>query len=242
MWVDLWPGMGVGNIGHHSYFKYAFTRENIVNKHFQMALSWWGKGLWHICMLHWRVHAKVKFPRFPPDVRTRKGRSIIFHHGQAKSELKNVRWDPGQSDGGQSSFNFWSWTQKCKFFIDIFMGFPAILSTLQPFQIYIDNRKYSKLTFSNGSQLMGKRFMAHLHGSLKSTCKSRISKISTTCQNQEGGQSSFTMSRLNLNWKILGEIGILVSQMGGFNHLSTFDPELRNVSFALISLWGFLQY
>ena len=63
-----------------------------------------------------------------------------------------------------------------------FMGFPAILSTLQPFQICIFNRKYSKLTFSNGPQLMGKRFMANLHVSFDSTWKRRISKISIRCQ------------------------------------------------------------
>ena len=38
---------------------------------------------------------------------------------------------------------------------------------------------------------------------------------------QIGSQSSFTMSRLNVNWKILGEI--LVGQMGG-EYLST-DPH-----------------
>ena len=59
------------------------------------------------------------------------------------------------------------------------MGFPAILSAIQPFQVCIYNRKYSKLTFSNGSQLIGKMFMANLHASLESTCKNRISKIST---------------------------------------------------------------
>ena len=81
-----------------------------------------------------------------------------------------------------------------------FMGFPAILSTLQPFQMCIYNRKYNKLTFSHDSQLMGNRFMANLHTSLESTCKSRISKIATRCQNWRGGsQSSFTMCRLNLN-------------------------------------------
>ena len=90
-----------------------------------------------------------------------------------------------------------------------FMGFPAILSTLQPFQICIYKRKYSIWAFSNGSPLMGKRFMANLHASLESTCKGRISNISTRCQ----------------DW--------------GVNHLSTFDPELRNVSFALISFIGF---
>ena len=48
-----------------------------------------------------------------------------------------------------------------------------------------------------------------LLASLESTCKSRISKIATRCQ----------------NW--------------GVNHLSTFDADLRNVSFALITFMGF---
>ena len=38
-----------------------------------------------------------------------------------------------------------------------FWGFPAILSASQPFQISIFNSKNSQLTFSNGSQLMGKK-------------------------------------------------------------------------------------
>ena len=50
-----------------------------------------------------------------------------------------------------------------RFTLISFMGFPAILSALQPVQICIFNRKYSKLMFSNGPQLMGKRFMANLH-------------------------------------------------------------------------------
>ena len=62
-----------------------------------------------------------------------------------------------------------------RFTLISFMGFPAILSTLQPFQICIFNRKHSKLTFSNGPQLMGKRFMANLHASFDSTQKSSIS-------------------------------------------------------------------
>ena len=92
-----------------------------------------------------------------------------------------------------------------------FMGFPAILSALQPFQIYIYKRIYSKWTFSNGSPLMGKRFMANLHASLESTCKSRISNI------------FHQMS-------VLG---------GGGQSSINFDPELRYVSFALISFMGF---
>ena len=98
-------------------------------------------------MHHWRVHAKVEFPRW-------------VYSTTFDAELRNV------------SFAFIS-----------FMGFPALLSALQPFQICIYNRKYRTLTFSNGSQLMGKRFMANLHASLESVCKSRISKISTRCQN-----------------------------------------------------------
>ena len=35
-----------------------------------MVLSWWGKGLWYVCMHHWRGHEKVEFPGFPSDVRT----------------------------------------------------------------------------------------------------------------------------------------------------------------------------
>ena len=66
-----------------------------------------------------------------------------------------------------------------------FMGFSAILNALQPFQMCIYNRKYSILTFSHDSQVMGNRFMANFHASLESTCKSRILKIATRCQNWE---------------------------------------------------------
>ena len=44
-----------------------------------------------------------------------------------------------------------------RFILISFMGFPTILSTLQPFQICIFNRKQSKLTSSNGPQLKGKK-------------------------------------------------------------------------------------
>ena len=83
------------------------------------------------------------------------------------------------------------------------MGFPAILSTLQPCQICIFNRKNSKLTFSNGSQWMGKRFMANLHASLDSTCKSRFSKISTRCQNWgRGSIPQLLILNTEMNFKI----------------------------------------
>ena len=127
-----------------------------------MALSWWGKGLWQICMHHWTGHAKVEFPRFPPDVRMGAIPQLLI----LNSEMKILHWY-------------------------LLMGFPLISSALQPFQICIFNRKNSKLTFSNGSQLMGKRFMANLHASLDRTCKSSISKISTRWHNQGGPFHNF---------------------------------------------------
>ena len=221
-----------------------------------------GKGLWPICMHHWRVHAKVEFPTFPPDVRT----GGVNHLSTFDPELRNVSFalisfmgfpailstlQPFQICIYKRKYSIWAFSNgsplmgkrfkpnlyaslestcistRCQnwgvnhlstfdpelknvsFALISFMGFPAILSALQPFQICIYKRKYSIWTFSNGSPLMGKRFMANLHASLESTCKGRISNISTRCQ----------------NW--------------GVNHLSTFDAELRNVSFTLISFIGF---
>ena len=135
-------------------------------------------------MHQWKLHTKVEFSKIDT---TCQNWGEVYHLSTFDAELRNV------------SFPLIS-----------FMGFPPISSTLQPFQICIYNTKYSKLTLPNGSQLKEKSFMAILHASVESTCKSRISKIDTTCQ----------------NW---GEV----------NHLSTFDAELRNVSFPLISFMGF---
>ena len=88
-----------------------------------------------------------------------------------------------------------------------FMGFPPILSRLQPFEICILNTKNSKLTFSNGSQLMGKRFMANLHTSLDTTCKSGISKISTTCQNWGLSIPQLLILNSEMNLKIFPILG-----------------------------------
>ena len=52
--------------------------------------------------------------------------------------------------------------------------------------------------------------MANFHASLESTCKSRIPKIATRYH----------------NWR-------------GVNHLSTFDADLRNVRFAMITFMAF---
>ena len=63
-----------------------------------------------------------------------------------------------------------------RFTLISFMGFSAILSALQQFQICIFNRKDSRLTLWNGPQLMEHRSMANLHTTLDSIYKSRISK------------------------------------------------------------------
>ena len=72
-----------------------------------------GKGFVANCMHHWTVHGKVDFPKFPADVSFAGVHSTTFD-----LELRNER-----------------------FTLISFMGFPAILSTLQPFQICIFNRK-----------------------------------------------------------------------------------------------------
>ena len=101
------------------------------------------------------------------------------------------------------------------------MGFPPISSTLQTFQICIFNTKNSKLTFANGSQLMGKRFIANLHASLNCTCKSRISKISTRCQNW-GVHSTIFDTELRNEFKNFSNPG-----EGPFHNLWSWTQKLK---------------
>ena len=115
------------------------------------------------------------------------------------------------------------------------MRFPAILSASQPFQMCIFNRKNNKLILSNGSQLMGKRFVANWHASLTSTCKSRISKISMRCQIL-GGIHSMTFDP-ELRNEFKKKFPPDVRSWGV--HSTTFDPELRYERFILISFMGF---
>ena len=88
----------------------------------------------------------------------------------------------------------------------------------------------SKLTFLNGPQVMGKRFMANLHASLDSTWKSRFSKISTRCQNW-GVHSRICDPDLRNAFKNF-------SNARGV-HSTTFHLQLRNERFTLISFMGF---
>ena len=105
-------------------------------------------------MYHLTVHAKVEFPNFPPD-----GGSIpqllILNSGMNL----NFFYNPG----GIHSKTFDPEPLHERFTLISCMGFSAMLSTLLPFQICIFNRKYSKLMFSNGPQMMRERFMANLH-------------------------------------------------------------------------------
>ena len=95
----------------------------------------------------------------------------------SEMNLKNfpILWGPFH--------NFSPWTQKWKFCIDIFYRVSYHIKCITDISnLHFSIAKNGKLTFSNGSQLMEKKFIAHLHASLDSTCKSRISKISTRCQ------------------------------------------------------------
>ena len=84
-------------------FKSAFSKGNIVNEHFQMALSWWEKGLWQICMHHWTVHAKVEFQKCPWDVSLAGVHSTTLNP-ELRNEFKSF------SNLGSLFHNFWSWT------------------------------------------------------------------------------------------------------------------------------------
>ena len=104
---------------------------------------------------------------------------------------------------------------------------------------------------------MGKRFMANLHASLDSTCKKRLSKISTRCQNLWGiSQLLILNSEMNLNFffqsggGVLPQLLILNSEMNlkfffqsGGGPSTTFDPELGNEfkNFSNHNFWSWTQ-
>ena len=121
------------------------------------------------------------------------------------------------------------------------MGFPTILSCISDWGVNSCRRKYSKLTFSNGSQLIGKK----AYGTF--TCiiqqyipRKHFQDFHQMSEPGREGQSSFKLSRLNLNWKILGDI--LVSQTGGS---IIFQLLILNTEMWVLHsyiLWSFLQY
>ena len=73
-------------------------------------------------MHHWTGHGKVDFPKFPADV------SFAGVHSEMKLKIFPI-----------TTFDLELRNER--FTLISFMGFPAILSTLQPFQICIFNRK-----------------------------------------------------------------------------------------------------
>ena len=107
------------------------------------------------------------------------------------------RWHPGQSDWGVNHLSTFDTELRNVRFLHLISNrvygvscnIKSIITAIS--NLHLLKRKYSKLTFSNGYQLMRKRFMAHLHASLESTCKSRISKISTRFHNQGEVDQSF---------------------------------------------------
>ena len=115
-----------------------------------MVLSWWGKGLLQICMHHWTVYAKVEFSRFPPDVRTG---SSIAQFLTLNSEI-NFKILPILRRVHSKTFDLefrnkvWHWY--------LLWGFLQYWVHYRHFKSAFSIQKNSKLTFSNGSQLMGK--------------------------------------------------------------------------------------
>ena len=119
-------------------------------------------------MHHCRVHAKVEFPRFLPDVRT--GGSIPqsthnTHLTSVKCGTEMMLWSNVNAfwtiGWGVHSTTFDAEVRNVSFALISFMGFPAIFSTLQLFQICIYNSTYSKLNIlrwlsADGGKVNGK--------------------------------------------------------------------------------------
>ena len=143
-----------------------------------MALSWWEKIYGKFACIIATVHAKVEYPKCPPDVRS--------------------RWGPFH--------NLWSWTEKWKIYTDIFYGVSCNIKCITPISNLHLQYKNRKLTFSNGPQLMGKRFMANLHASLDSTCKNRTSKMSMRYHISGGVHIFHNLWSWTEKWKIYTDI------------------------------------
>ena len=205
-----------------------------------MALSWWGKGYWQICMNHWAVHAKVEFPRFPPDVRTKGVIQSTTTDTQLRNGFQNVSnleridphaihilplwsleqkwwcglmWMPYKPlGGGFHSTTFDPELRNESFALMSFMGFPAILSTLQPFQICILIEKIANQHFQMAHSWWGK------------------------------GLWQIWMHHWTVHAKVELPGFPTDVRTGGVIHSTTFDPELRNEVLHWHLLWRFLQY
>ena len=162
-----------------------------------MALRWWEKGLWQICMHHWTVHSKVEFQKCPWDVRPWELHSTTLDP-ELRNEFKSF------SNLGGLFHNFWSWTDGDKGLWQICMHHWTVHAKVEfqkcpwdvrPWELHsttLDPELRNEFkSFSNlgavCSKLLilnwwGQRFMANLHASLDSTFKSRISKMSMRCQ------------------------------------------------------------
>ena len=86
-------------------------------------------------MHHWTVHEKVDFLKFPRDTGGGPIPQLVILNSDLK--LRNF----SMLDGGIYSKTFDPELRNERFTLISFIGFPAIFSTLQPFEICIFNRK-----------------------------------------------------------------------------------------------------
>ena len=102
--------------------------------------------------------------------------------------------------------------------------------------------KIVTLTFSNGSQLMGKRFMANVHASLDSTCKTGISKISTRCQNWGVHSTTFYPELTNESFALISFMGFpaILSALQPFQ-VCIFNRKNSKLTFSNDSQLGLWQ-
>ena len=178
-------------------------------------------------MYHWTIHRKVEFPKFPSDVRS--GGSI-----QQLQILNSEMHSKNFPILGVHSTTFHLELRNERFILISFMGFPTILSTLQPFQICIFNRKQSKLTSSNGPQPMGKKCYGKFACIIGPYMEKQNFQNFHQMSDPRGVHSTTLDPELRNAFKKFSNPGKV--------HSTTFHLELRNERFILISFMGFLQY
>ena len=99
-------------------------------------------------MQHWTVHEKVEFPKFPADMGGRGGQwvystTLATFDPKLRIEVNKFSYVGWGGQGGVYSTPFATFDPELRnerFTLMSFIGFPAILSTLQPFEICIFNR------------------------------------------------------------------------------------------------------
>ena len=91
-------------------------------------------------MQHWTVHEKVEFPKFPADTGGVYSTTLATFDPKLRIEVNKFSY---VGRGGVYSTPFATFDPELRnerFTLISFIGFLAILSTLQPFEICIFNR------------------------------------------------------------------------------------------------------